>query len=141
MSQKIRTFRIIILQADTSERPDSRRLESDLSEVSVYRMMIRKAHFLGHPVDLYILKTNSKKQCHSVQKVNSLCRTNNSEYIHIHVVVGMQLEQVLQRKPTKWQCFFFLKSSQRNIFQSPGDWAEIGECKQTNIRLTQLSLT
>ena len=31
---KKRTFRIIILQADTSERSDSRRLESDLSEVS-----------------------------------------------------------------------------------------------------------
>ena len=47
---KKRTFRIIILQADTSERSDSKRLESDLSEASAFRMMILKVRFLGHPV-------------------------------------------------------------------------------------------
>ena len=44
---KKRTFRIIILQADTSERSDSRRLESDLSEVPACRMMIMKLRLFG----------------------------------------------------------------------------------------------
>ena len=47
---KKRIFKLIILQADTSERSDSRRLEFDLSEVSTCRMMILKVRFLGHPV-------------------------------------------------------------------------------------------
>ena len=45
VSQKKRTFRIIILKADTSERSDSRRFESDLSEVSACRVMILKVRF------------------------------------------------------------------------------------------------
>ena len=47
---KKRIFKLIILQADTSERSDSRRLEFDLSGVSACRMMILKVRFLGHPV-------------------------------------------------------------------------------------------
>ena len=43
------TFRIITLQADTSERSDSKRLESDLSEVSAFRIMILKVRFFGTP--------------------------------------------------------------------------------------------
>ena len=46
---KKRTFRISILQADTSERSDSSRLESDLPEVSGRRMLILKVCFFGTP--------------------------------------------------------------------------------------------
>ena len=49
VSQKKRTFRIIILKADTSERTDSRRFESDLSEVSACRVRILKVSFFGAP--------------------------------------------------------------------------------------------
>ena len=51
---KKRTFRIIILQAAASGRSDSRRLESDLSEAAVCRMMILKVRFFGTPC-MYIV--------------------------------------------------------------------------------------
>ena len=46
---KKRTFRILTLQADASERSDSKRLESVLSEVSAFRMMIMKVRLFGTP--------------------------------------------------------------------------------------------
>ena len=69
MSQKKRVFRIIILQAYTSERSDSRRLESDLSEVSACRMMILKVRFFWDtlPIIHKILGSfNLRKQSNQV---------------------------------------------------------------------------
>ena len=49
VSQKKRTFRIIILQAAASGRSYLRRLEPDLPEAAACRMMILKVRFFGAP--------------------------------------------------------------------------------------------
>ena len=53
VSQKKRTFRIIILQAAAPGRSDSTHLKYDLPEAAACRMMILKVRFFGTPCRYY----------------------------------------------------------------------------------------
>ena len=86
VSRKKRSFKIIILQADTSERSDSWPLESDLSEVLACRMMILKVRFFVDTLYVSQWQNNQKLKLDDHQHCLWSCeadRPTGSTLVHV----------------------------------------------------------